>query len=50
MSNDDTYSIEDVKKALTNAKIQIEQLCKYQLPCGICDKTNEPCRYLGGRE
>ena len=37
-------------KAIKNAKWQIEQMCKYQLPCGICDKTNEPCRYLGGIE
>jgi hypothetical protein len=39
-----------LSKALAHANWQITQICKYQLPCGICDKTGEICRYIGGKE
>lgn len=38
-----------LNKVLANAKWQIEQICKYQLPCGICDKTGRMCQYVGGK-
>lgn len=39
-----------LNKALANINWQIAQICKYQLPCGICDKTGDICQYIGGRE
>lgn len=33
-----------------NKEIQVQQLCKYQLPCGKCDKTGEICSYIGGKK
>ena len=38
------------EKAFANVKWQIEQTCKYQLPCGICDKTGEICSWIGRYE
>ena len=39
-----------LSKALAHANWQMTQICKYQLPCGICDKTNKMCRYIGGKD
>lgn len=30
-----------------DVKPQIYQICKYQLPCGLCDKTGELCTQIG---